>query len=173
VTTVYVTHDQVEAMTLAQRLVVMNGGRVEQIGTPDEIYSQPASEFVATFIGSPSMNMLEGRLVDGGASVQIDDKVRWPLAQPVADADKAQTVTVGIRPEHLESTAAATDYQLNVDLVENLGADVLVYGQLAGQQMVLRQAGDATVATGDTLQIQPSSAGALHLFDRATGKRLA
>lgn len=171
VTTLYVTHDQVEAMTLAQRLVVMNNGQVEQIGTPNDIYSRPASEFVATFIGSPSMNLLEGRISDGGTRVQISDDLYWPLPLPMADAD-GEIVTVGVRPEHLSETTDAADAQLSVELVENLGADTLVYGQLAGKPMITRLLGTSTVKAGDTLAVKPTDSDVLHLFDRDSGRRL-
>lgn len=172
VTTLYVTHDQVEAMTLAQRLVVMNKGQVEQIGTPNEIYSRPASKFVATFIGSPSMNLLAGRVSEDGASVQITEDLSWPLPKPAA-AVAGRQVTVGVRPEHLNQTDAASDAQLAVELVENLGADTLVYGQLAEETLVIRLLGGAPVKAGDRLPIRPIESEVLHLFDCDSGQRLA
>lgn len=137
-----------------------------------EIYSRPASEFVATFSGSPSMNLLEGRIDDGGASVRIDDGLHWSLPHPVADADGTR-VTVGIRPEHLCETTDASAAQLTVELVENLGADTLVYGRLAEQAVITRLLGNAVVKTGDTLPVKPVEPGLLHLFDRESGRRLA
>lgn len=171
VTTVYVTHDQVEAMTLAQRLVVMNAGQVEQIGTPSEIYSNPASTFVATFIGSPSMNLLSGWIADGGKQVRIGDDLSWPLPKPVTLDDDSEVI-VGIRPEHL-SEGNGEGSSLAVSLIENLGADALVYGRLADQDIVIRLSGNVRVAAGDELAVGPESSDALHLFDRETGQRLA
>lgn len=171
VTTVYVTHDQVEAMTLAQKLVVMNAGQVEQIGTPREIYARPASRFVATFIGSPSMNLLTGNLDATGSYVQLEDGSRWPLATPLTAAAGTQ-VTLGIRPEHLTTTDAADAACVKVELVEDLGADLVVHGRLAGQPFVTRFPGNQPISAGDPLKVVPDSLQALHLFDAASGKRL-
>src|SRR5438105_9431351 len=144
-----VTHDQVEAMTLAQRMVVMNAGRVEQIGAPLEVYARPASTFVAAFIGSPPMNLIP-RERDG------------------------RRVLLGIRPEHLEPCAVA-DAMLNadIDLIEPLGADTLVYGHLDGQgtRIAARLHGPATARAGPLpLRYRPDDA---HYFDAASGTRLA
>lgn len=171
VTTCYVTHDQVEAMTLAQRLVVMSDGQVEQIGAPQEIYARPASAFVATFIGSPSMNLLQGRICNGGTHIQINDSLNWPLPHAMADAD-GRVVTAGIRPEHLAIATDAGDARLTVELVENLGADTLVYGQLLNHAVITRLHGEAQIQVGDTLAVQPKTAGAVHLFDADSGRRL-
>lgn len=171
VTTVYVTHDQVEAMTLADRLVVMNNGQVEQIGTPDEIYSRPESKFVATFIGSPPMNLLKGHISGSGESVQISDDLHWPLATPVSLAE-GEIVSVGIRPEKLVESTDTSDAQLAIDFVENLGADTLVYGQLAEQDMVIRLLGNATVKVGEKLLVKPEEAGGVHLFDYESDRRI-
>ncbi|MDB5361903.1 MAG: ugpC [Rhodospirillales bacterium] len=167
-TSIYVTHDQTEAMTLADRLIVLNGGIAEQIGRPIELYERPASLFVAGFIGSPAMNFLDGAAGDDGRVVLAGGTV---LA---ATAPAGSGVTVGIRPEHLvpaaESEAAA---HLHVDMVELLGADTIVYGTLGegGPALLLRLAGIAQIAAGTRLPLgfPPEQ---LHLFDRATGKRL-
>ncbi|TMH25513.1 MAG: sn-glycerol-3-phosphate import ATP-binding protein UgpC [Betaproteobacteria bacterium] len=148
-TSLYVTHDQVEAMTLAQRMVVMNAGRVEQIGAPLEVYARPASTFVAAFIGSPPMNLIP-RERDG------------------------RRVLLGIRPEHLEPCAVA-EAMLNadIDLIEPLGADTLVYGHLDGQgtRIAARLHGSATARAGRLpLRYRPDDA---HYFDAASGTRLA
>jgi sn-glycerol 3-phosphate transport system ATP-binding protein len=167
-TSIYVTHDQTEAMTLADRLIVLNGGVAEQIGRPIELYQRPASLFVAGFIGSPAMNFLDGTLGEGGHVTLVGGTV-LPAAGPAGTA-----VTVGIRPEHLvpapESAATA---HLHVDMVELLGADTIVYGSLGagGPTLMLRLTGIAQVAAGTRLPLgfPPDQ---LHLFDRATGKRL-
>ncbi|WP_016854510.1 sn-glycerol-3-phosphate import ATP-binding protein UgpC [Halomonas smyrnensis] len=173
VTAVYVTHDQVEAMTLADRLVVMNGGRIEQVGTPMHLYERPASRFVAGFIGSPAMNVLDARLE--GDSLTLPCGTR--LASPVPSPGEAKTVCLGIRPEHLsvvpEGDAIDGDLSVRVELVEPLGADTLVHARLEGQDdpVVARVDGIRAVAEGDSLALRPD-AGRLHLFDPETGQRL-
>jgi len=167
-TSIYVTHDQTEAMTLADRLIVLNGGVAEQIGRPIELYERPASLFVAGFIGSPAMNFLDG-LADAAGRVTLTGGTALPATAPAGLG-----VTVGIRPEHLvpapESEAAA---HLHVDMVELLGADTIVYGSLGagGPALQLRLNGIAPIATGTRLPLgfPPER---LHLFDRVTGKRL-
>jgi sn-glycerol 3-phosphate transport system ATP-binding protein len=167
-TSIYVTHDQTEAMTLADRLIVLNGGVAEQIGRPIELYERPASLFVAGFIGSPAMNFLDGMAGEGGR-VTLAGGTVLPATAPAGAA-----VTVGIRPEHLapapESEAAA---HLHVEMVELLGADTIVYGTLGegGPALLLRLNGIAQIAPGTRLPLgfPPEQ---LHLFDTATGKRL-
>jgi multiple sugar transport system ATP-binding protein len=135
-TTVYVTHDQTEAMTLGDRVVVMRGGVVQQIGTPDELYERPANLFVAGFIGSPAMNFFPATLTDTGLRLPFGEVL---LAQPVVDVlakrSAPQNVIVGMRPEHLQDAALIDAYQrisslrfeVKVDMVESLGADKYVY----------------------------------------------
>ncbi|MCZ2496741.1 sn-glycerol-3-phosphate ABC transporter ATP-binding protein UgpC [Xylophilus sp. Kf1] len=150
ITSLFVTHDQVEAMTLAQRMLVMNGGRAEQFGTPEEVYHRPASTFVASFIGSPPMNLLKN--APGGTAGQI----------------------TGIRPEHLDMVAAGTPgaWTLQVDTVELLGAERLVYGRVGEDPLIVRIEENAPVPrTGDTCFIQPRT-DRLHAFDGTTGKRV-
>ncbi len=174
-TSLYVTHDQVEAMTLADRLIVMNGGVAEQIGTPLDVYREPASVFVAGFIGSPAMNFLPGTTTDGGRSVTLDgsgQSLPVPAAVPVA----SEKVTVGIRPEHLDpASRESASLELAVDVVEALGADSLVHGQLAdGREapaMTVRVEGAMRVAAGDTLHLALAPE-RVHLFDSASGRRL-
>jgi sn-glycerol 3-phosphate transport system ATP-binding protein len=167
-TSIYVTHDQTEAMTLADRLIVLNGGVAEQIGRPIELYERPASLFVAGFIGSPAMNFLDGMAGEGGR-VTLADGTALPVSALAGTA-----VTVGIRPEHLvvaaEGEAVA---RLHVEMVELLGADTIVYGTLGagGPDLMLRLNGIAEIAAGVTLPLG-FPAEQLHLFDRATGKRL-
>jgi sn-glycerol 3-phosphate transport system ATP-binding protein len=150
ITSLFVTHDQVEAMTLAQRMIVMNGGVMEQFGTPEEVYTHPATTFVASFIGSPPMNLLAN-----------------------APDAKAGTIT-GIRPEHLDITP--TGWALQVEAVEMLGAERLIYGKWAhsatDELLIIRTDEAAAVpALGSTLHVTPR-ADRLHHFDAATGKRL-
>ena len=149
ITSLFVTHDQVEAMTLAQRMIVMNAGKVEQFGTPEEVYTRPATTFVASFMGSPPMNLLKNA----------------PDAQ-------AGTIT-GVRPEHLDITP--TGWALKVEAVEMLGAERLVYRRWAhgsGDEMVIirTEEGHAVPALGCTIHVTPR-AGKIHWFDATTGRR--
>ncbi len=163
-TTLYVTHDQVEAMTLADRLIVMNKGVAEQIAPPREVYERPASEFVAGFIGSPAMNILdadvEGNIAHlaGGQKLHLGE--RWQ-----------GRVRLGLRPEDL----VPADHGLAVVLrsVEHLGADVFGYGHLQGSDVpiTLRLPADSQAARGDVLVMQPR-AGSAHYFDPQSGKRI-
>ena len=172
ITSLYVTHDQVEAMTLADRLVVMNAGHAEQIGTPLEVYQRPATVFVASFIGSPAMNFISGA-VDAGA-VSVNGSARLP-AHPAKDM--AGPITVGIRPEHLELVEdAAADLLLVIDLVEPLGADTLVHGHVGasdtcGQTLTLRLNGISSVRAGETLPLRATPEH-IHLFDADSGVRI-
>ena len=145
VTSVYVTHDQLEAMTLADMLVVMNAGLVEQVGQPLDIYERPASTFVASFIGAPPMNFLAGRVAADGDGVVLPggDRVAAGAAAP-----GGRLVTVGIRPEHLQlaaETPAAGALHITADLVEALGADTLVHGRVGadGGALLARLPGNA------------------------------
>ena len=170
-TSVYVTHDQVEAMTLGDRLIVMNAGRAEQIGSPLEVYERPATTFVAGFIGSPAMNMLPARLAADGANVELDD-VRFAVGMPAGHAGR--DVMLGIRPEHVALGRGQPDaVQFAVGFVEALGADTLVHGRLgkSGIGLTVRLPGSARVAAGDSLSLVVPPAH-LHLFDAATGARL-
>ncbi len=158
---IYVTHDQLEAMTLADRLVVLNAGRIEQVGAPLEIYHQPASTFVASFIGSPAMNLIDAELSGsqlriGGAALPLD-----------APAPAQGPVTLGIRAEHLHRAASGLSF--SVDFIEELGAQRLVHGHVEGQPLTLALPPDAPVA--DSMVIAPAP-GALHFFDTASGQRL-
>ncbi|MEE2861170.1 MAG: sn-glycerol-3-phosphate import ATP-binding protein UgpC [Pseudomonadota bacterium] len=148
-TSLYVTHDQLEAMTLADRLVVLNGGRVEQIGTPLEVYRRPASAFVAGFIGSPAMNLIDSRAVP-----------HLPGA--------GQAGLIGIRPEDLSVTPDGP-IEMQVQAVEELGAQRLVHGQTGGERMTITLPSEGSIADTLRLFFQPQ---ALHLFDRESGKRI-
>ncbi|MEP3344718.1 MAG: sn-glycerol-3-phosphate ABC transporter ATP-binding protein UgpC [Hyphomicrobiales bacterium] len=160
VTSIYVTHDQVEAMTMADRIIVLNGGRIEQIGTPTEIYHQPASTFVASFMGAPPMNLIEREKRDG--RVMVGDTV-------VATTDSSGPVIMGIRPEDIEIGPNCA-IPFTVDIVEELGAHRLVHGQLDGQDLSVYVGKDVDVSTGPTrVSITPD---AVVLFDAETGLAL-
>jgi len=167
-TSIFVTHDQVEAMTLADRMIVMNAGNVEQVGRPIEVYDNPASVFVAGFIGSPAMNFLPGKRV--GDEVDVSG-VRVPM--PPAIAQKAgAAVIVGIRPEHLQANASGPRFDFTVETVEALGADSIVHGRIGAGAISARVDGHATPQVGAALAFRAIPE-RLHFFDAATGKRLA
>ncbi len=170
-TSIYVTHDQVEAMTLGHRLIVLNGGIVEQLGTPIEVYERPASIFVAGFIGSPAMNFLPARLASGGM-VETTGGARLPHGR--ASAEDGRAVTLGIRPEHIEPVAGdGASERLHVGLVEHLGADTLVHGHFGSDRtdLTVRLGGTHALKPGDDLpiRIKPEH---LHMFDPESGRRL-
>jgi sn-glycerol 3-phosphate transport system ATP-binding protein len=167
VTSLFVTHDQVEAMTLAQRMIVMNAGRMEQIGTPDEVYHRPATTFVASFIGSPPMNLIHGhadgsRFTAGGQTLAL-----------AAAAPRAGDLVLGVRPEHAElSQAGGPGWPLKVEALEMLGAERLVYGRLGDSLFTVRL--DATVPppkVGDLVSLQ-APAEHQHWFDAGTQLRV-
>ncbi|MBC7501144.1 MAG: sn-glycerol-3-phosphate import ATP-binding protein UgpC [Herminiimonas sp.] len=167
-TSLYVTHDQVEAMTLGQRMIVMNAGRAEQIGTPAEVYGKPATTFVASFIGSPPMNLLTGRFAADRNHFDLGDGVTIalpPASTPVA----AQDCVLGLRPEHL--VLGRPGLLVDVELVEALGADLLVHARIAGQSLVIRAPAGTPVAAEQRVEagFEPS---AMHWFDAATTLRL-
>jgi len=171
-TGIYVTHDQVEAMTLGDRLMVMNAGEVEQTGTPLEVYERPASVFVAGFIGSPGMNLLDATIAENGREVIVDG-TPLALAQPCL-SHAGRPVVLGLRPEHLAPGAEnGSGLPLEVALVEMLGADAVAHGQLSarGASLTARLDGTSRVARGDRLRltIQPRH---LHLFDPLNGRRI-
>ena len=169
VTSLFVTHDQVEAMTLGDRLVVMHAGHAAQIATPMEIWARPADTYVAGFIGSPSMNFLPATLMEGGGAARLDTN---GLVLPFADGPRpgaaGRKLTLGIRPEHLQIGSGGLD--INVELVEPLGGESVLHGRLAdGTALTARLAG-ANHADGPMGVILPLEA--LHVFDGETGKRL-
>ncbi len=146
ITSLFVTHDQVEAMTLAQRMIVMNAGHMEQFGTPEEVYNRPATTFVASFIGSPPMNLLHH--APGNRPGQI----------------------LGIRPEHLD--VASDGWPVQVETVELLGAERLVHARLGDEALIVRlHEGEGAPAVGSTLTVRPRQ-DRLHAFDATTGQRL-
>ena len=168
-TSIYVTHDQIEAMTMADKIVVMRDGLVEQAGSPLELYDRPANQFVAGFIGSPSMNFLPG-VVKGG-HVQLSDGSQLPMPSQ-ARADEGQKVIYGTRPEHIEITSQTDGVATQVLLVEPTGAETQVFTQIAGIDVnsVFRER--HAFAPGQTIYLRPDAKRA-HLFDAGSGKRLA
>ena len=172
-TFVYVTHDQVEAMSLADRIIIMSNGKVEQIGTPMDLYLRPASRFVADFIGSPSMNVLEGTISPDRRSLQLNGSRQIDFGSELPAAAGAQ-IAMGIRPEHLhQDTAGETQIQLSVGFIEQLGADTVVHGTLANSQtpLAVRLNGVQVRDSGDSIPLS-CAAEQIHLFDGATGQRL-
>ena len=171
-TSLYVTHDQVEAMTLGQRMIVMNRGVAEQIGTPAEVYARPATTFVASFIGSPPMNLLHGRVTADGAGFEtegVDALLRLPQA---AGPAAGQRCIMGVRPEHLRLVAAEGGMAtLQVELVEALGAELLVHGRCGTQAVVLRCAANAAVASGQRIGVDFDVAD-VHWFDLESQRRM-
>jgi len=173
-TMIYVTHDQVEAMTLADRIAIMKGGNILQLASPDEIYNRPLNRYVADFIGSPSMNFIDGHLEAGVFKAQ---GLTLPMtgyafgAPQVAD----RPATIGIRPEHVVTgelvARAPVQIDATVDLVEPMGADTLVWAQVAAQPFRIRIDGQARVHKGEPVRIGIDPAKA-SLFDKETEARL-
>ncbi len=175
VTSIYVTHDQVEAMTLADRLIVMNAGVADQIGTPMDVYDQPASVFVAGFIGSPAMNFLAGKVAGDSRSVDLAGtgavRVTLPLDRATSTAAGAP-VALGVRPEHLRP-AADGPLEFEIELAEPLGADTLLHGRFgeARELVTVRQNGHVMARPGEKRRFE-ADPGHLHLFDSQTGRRV-
>ncbi len=171
VTSIYVTHDQVEAMTLSDKLVVMNGGQVEQIGLPSDVYRKPASKFVATFIGSPPMNILPGT-IDGPGIVALGEAI-LEARDLRAGLAEGSAVEVGLRPEDVEiaSEGEAGALPFDVEFIEELGATQLFHGQLAGLPFIMQAATDTISAQPGRLWISVDP-DRVHVFDPATGQRL-
>ncbi|MDT6964415.1 sn-glycerol-3-phosphate import ATP-binding protein UgpC [Cupriavidus sp. SZY C1] len=178
-TSLYVTHDQVEAMTLADRMMVLNGGRVEQIGTPLEVYARPASTFVASFIGSPPMNLVpvvRNGAGQGGAQMRVVPREGQAETATLGHLPMGlhlpQQALMGLRPEHIEPCATHEAIaEVDVRVVEALGADSFAYGSLGGQPVVVRLDSHMPVRAGDRLPIT-ASADHLHFFDMQHGRRI-
>jgi multiple sugar transport system ATP-binding protein len=170
VTTVYVTHDQVEAMTMGERVAVMRGGQLQQFDAPTELYDHPANVFVAGFIGSPAMNRFDGTLEDGG--IRVGGATLHPSEGQLRAAKGHSKLTVGIRPEHL-SAGGDGELTLEVALVEDLGSDSYIYGHLAGDadsHVIVRASRDHP-RPGEVVKVKVDTAH-LHLFDGTTGLRV-
>lgn len=176
-TTIYVTHDQVEAMTLADRIVMMNNGLIEQIGTPDDLYYRPASQFVAGFIGSPQMNFFGSsiHLAEGGLALRLGNEMILKIPEQTQERYKAylnQKVVFGIRPENLTlssrgATKGAT-LSAQIEVIEPLGADTLVYFRLGEILACARVEPHAALKVGETAHFLPEM-NSMHLFDGETG----
>ena len=168
-TSIYVTHDQVEAMTMADRIVVMSNGNVEQIGTPLEIYDNPVNVFVAAFIGSPGINLVPGTVRrDGdGAVVETSDGVRLPL-RPDARVEAGQAIVYGIRPEHL--VIGEGGFTSSVELIEPTGAETLVFTRIGRTEICARSMERQSIRRGDRVGFVPDLDQVL-LFDAETGMR--
>ena len=171
-TMVYVTHDQVEAMTLGQRIVVLKDGHVQQIDTPMALYERPANLFVATFLGSPAMNVLRGRVVRAdGLSLDMGEGVRVPLGEgAVPEAWIDRDIAIGVRPEHLVP-AQAGGVSPVVEMVEALGNETLVNLRLGAQALVARVAPHAAPSVGSAMSLALAP-GQWHAFDAGSGERL-
>ncbi len=169
-TTVYVTHDQIEAMTMADKIVVMQDGIVEQMGAPLELYDNPANKFVAGFIGSPAMNFLDGTLkVNGGQPwVETANGARLPITTAPASSN-GRPVSYGIRPEHLDF--ADSGIEAEVVVVEPTGSETQIVARVGAQELIAVFRERHQVQPGDTIHLQPRAQVA-HLFDKETGQRL-
>jgi multiple sugar transport system ATP-binding protein len=171
-TSIYVTHDQVEAMTMADRIVVLQEGRVAQVGRPIELYDRPANLFVAGFIGSPTMNMLSGTLrrSNGTAWVETANNLRLPLP-PAAPGTDGQNVAYGVRPEHFALSNAPEAIAASVEVVEQTGIDMLVFARVDGAPLcgLFRERHGFT--PGQPIRLMPQL-DAVHLFDAESGERI-
>jgi multiple sugar transport system ATP-binding protein len=181
-TTVYVTHDQVEAMTLADRVVVMNRGTIEQIGAPNDLYHAPATRFVAGFIGSPAMNFIPCKLEEagGGLNVRLSDAIALPVPaartaryQPHAGKDG---LTFGLRPEHLPDAKpngeGTTGYfEAMIEVVEPMGMETLVYFTIAGTEVCARVSPNSGARVGAGMKLA-AKLDNMHLIDNASGRVL-
>jgi multiple sugar transport system ATP-binding protein len=172
-TTVYVTHDQVEAMTMGDRVAVLKNGRLQQFASPSELYDRPANSFVAGFIGSPAMNMFSAAIASDGmkigdSTLELERDQLTKLHEATLDQ-----VTVGIRPEHLE-VADSGGIEAIVDLVEHLGSESYIYAHARpGIELVARSLDRIPAKLADTVHVRKRSDGVVHLFDPQTGERLS
>jgi multiple sugar transport system ATP-binding protein len=170
-TTVYVTHDQIEAMTMADRIVVMHDGIVEQIGTPLELFDRPGNLFVAQFIGSPAMNIVDGTMrVQGGRAWVDAQGAQWPVDVGV-QAQDGQKVHYGIRPGDIEVATSGEGIEAKVIVVEPTGAETELLVQVGQAQFVIVVHGRTRVQPDETVRLQIKGS-ASHLFDGASGQRI-
>ena len=167
-TTVFVTHDQVEAMTLAQRVAVMNQGRIEQVGSPGEVYARPASVFVASFLGAPGMNLFNAELDADHQTLHIAQAPSLRLPTPI-EGSMCELI-VGIRPETLIPDPTG-QWQMDIVLREALGAETILHGRMGEQPCIVRVAGDSPWQEGQRLGLRIAPE-ALHVFDRLSGARI-
>jgi len=171
VTSIYVTHDQVEAMTLADRIVVMNDGRIEQVGTPMELFMNPANIFVASFLGSPPMNQIKGTITNKGVDI---NGVTIAVEGKVAD-HVGREVILGIRPEHVTLTKekGATALPIELDLVEPLGSEALLHAQYAEHQLVFKTETQGSIDHLSSVSEVFVSSSMVKLFDAGTGEAIS
>jgi multiple sugar transport system ATP-binding protein len=171
-TVIYVTHDQVEAMTLADRVVVMRAGKIEQIGTPSELYDSPSNTFVAAFMGSPPMNLIPAEVDADGLDIVFEDGQRITLtpAQKTR-AIPGRKLTVGLRPEQINFATGGAHLRCDIELVEALGGEAVVHTRMSGSELLVRAAGRASVALGQSALIN-FDPGHLFLFDHVSGEVL-
>ena len=169
-TIIYVTHDQIEAMTLSDRMLVMNSGIIEQVGTPKEVYERPASLFVANFIGTPAMNQLWG--ARAGQSLKTDQGDMFHVGEFPSTIDNGGRVALGVRPEHLQVVPnAQARFTIAVQMIEWVGADAYAYGQFANYRIICRLDNATSVKVGDRLPLSFDPM-RVHWFDAETGKRI-
>ncbi|MGU3576647.1 ABC transporter ATP-binding protein [Brucellaceae bacterium C25G] len=167
-TMIYVTHDQVEAMTLAHRIVVMRAGKIEQVGTPLELYNQPANRFVAGFIGAPHMNFLKAEVLaisNNNVTIGFDGDYRAELNIEKADLTVGDLITIGVRPQHLEVSDNLDHPALKITLVEALGSETVVHGEIAGKKMLAVLPGQQQFSAGDLVRFDLTKP-VLHVFDK-------
>ncbi len=168
-TTVYVTHDQVEAMTLADRIVVMSEGHIEQAGKPLDVFDRPDSVFVATFIGSPAMNLMPATVAPDGRTVRLEDGTVADLPRDVGMLAPGRRVTVGVRPEHL--SLASSGWPATVSVIEPTGTETQISLRFSGQTLRVLLRGRTTCAPGDAVHLA-ADPDAIHVFDAETGRRI-
>ncbi|HEX5933808.1 MAG TPA: sn-glycerol-3-phosphate ABC transporter ATP-binding protein UgpC [Pseudorhizobium sp.] len=174
-TMIYVTHDQVEAMTLADRIVVMRAGKIEQVGTPLELYNQPANRFVAGFIGAPHMNFLRGEIVertDGTAILSLAGGHRVSVETAGVQLERGQTFAVGVRPQHLSISADPASPKVTLRLVEALGSETVIHGEISGERLMAVLPGQQRYRPGDEVHLDLQAA-PLHLFDERDQRMLS
>lgn len=170
-TSLFVTHDQVEAMTLADKLVVMNAGRLEQVGTPAEVYRRPASTFVATFLGAPPMNLLPAT-VTSPSEVRLDAAPQYPIASPPLALPVGTPFKLGIRPENVQLADANTPaLTARVEFVEELGGNQIAYCWIGNAELAMVLTHERAVSEGISLPISLPSR-AIHAFDAESGRRI-
>ncbi|SHI89724.1 sn-glycerol 3-phosphate transport system ATP-binding protein [Roseomonas rosea] len=169
VTSLFVTHDQVEAMTLGDRLVVMNAGRPAQVAPPMEIFSRPADTYVAGFIGSPAMNFIPATLEEGGASARLPGGAPIRFSDGPRPGPAGMPLTLGLRPEHLSPGEGPDSIPLAVELVEPLGSETVVHGRAPGGLAITARLSGAFTGSALPVRLPPAH---LHVFNAETGRRL-
>jgi multiple sugar transport system ATP-binding protein len=168
-TVIYVTHDQVEAMTLADRIVVMRDGRIEQIGTPAGLYEHPANMFVASFLGSPPMNLLPANVDESCSAVKLEDGQTLALTSAQRSRVAAnQKVAIGLRPEQITLDGSDKSLRGTIELIEALGGEAIIHARVAGNEVLIRAQGKLSLAIGETINVGFNSEH-MRLFNHDTG----